>query len=420
MIIKVNYKPHYYQRLFHDSPARFRLVCAGRRFGKSLSGVAEAFKMAVDKPKQRGWIIAPTYKQSEETFRILKEITPSLAIQEIRQADRKVIFRNGSEIEFKSADNYDSLRGSGLDFVLMDEASRIKEEAWNAIRPSLADRKGKAIFISTPKGRNWFHALYLRGKDPSEKEYESWRFSSKENPYFDIQEYNELKKSLPADVFSQEIEAEFIDNASAVFRNIKDRIKGSLEGPQPNKTYRIGADLAKTSDFTAICILDQNRHLVEFDRFQKMDWNIQKQRIISLARKYNNASVLIDSTGLGDPILDDLQEVNKGIFWGNKNYLRIEGFKFTNQSKNQLIQALQLAFETEAISYPNIPVLIDELEAYEYEILTSGSFRYSAPPGLHDDAVTALALANWNFEYIKPVWHGPSRTLDISFRPGAR
>ena len=160
--IKINYKPHFYQKLFHDSEARFRLICAGRRFGKSLSGCAEAFKMAVSKPIQRGWIVSPYFKQSEEDFRILKEIVPSLAIAEIKLSDRKIVFRNGSEIEFKSADNEDSLRGAGLDFVLLDEAARIKEAAYLALRPALADRQGRGIFLTTPKGKNWIHSLFLR------------------------------------------------------------------------------------------------------------------------------------------------------------------------------------------------------------------------------------------------------------------
>ena len=78
--IKINYKPHFYQQLFHDSQARFRLVCAGRRFGKSLSGCAEGFKLAINKPKQRGWIIAPFFKQSEEDFMVIHEQSEDFTI----------------------------------------------------------------------------------------------------------------------------------------------------------------------------------------------------------------------------------------------------------------------------------------------------------------------------------------------------
>ncbi len=394
--IKIPYIPHYYQRLFHDSLARFRVIVAGRRWGKSLSACAEAFKLATIEPKQRGWIIAPTFKLSEEDWRILNELTPPLAIKDTKLADRKIIFRNMSEIEMKSADNETSLRGAGLDFAIFDEASRIKEMAWlAAIRPALADRKGKGIFITTPKGKGWIHGLYLRGKDPNEKDWESWRFSSRNSPLFSLEEYNELKKSLPADVFSQEIEAQFIDNASMVFRNIKSRIAGSLEDPETDEEYFMGVDLAKTHDWTAICVLNVNSHLVFFDRFQKMDWKVQKEKIISVARKYNNSDILVDSTGIGDPILESLNEVNKDSYTTSKDYINIQGFKFTNISKQQLISNLQLAFETGNITFPKIPILIDELEAYEYQILESGKFKFGAPLGLHDDTVTSLALAMW-------------------------
>lgn len=393
--IKVNYNPYYHQKLFHESPARFRVVCAGRRFGKTLMACAEAFRLAVSKPNQRGWIVAPTFKLSEESWRILKEIAPNIAIKEIKLSDRKIVFRNGSEVEMKSADNEASLRGAGLSFLIADEASRISIDSWYAVRPALSDKQGRAIIISTPRGKNWFHNEYLKGQDPNNRDYESWRFSSRVNPYFSQREYEELKKNLPADVFSQEIEAEFIDNASQVFRNIKDRISGELEGPKVREVYYMGVDLAKHHDFTCIIVLDSARRVVFFDRFQKFDWEIQRAKILDTSRRYNHASIQVDSTGIGDPIEEDLKKSNDNLDWFGRDYIHVEGYKFTNQSKAQLISNLQLAFETGAISFPNIPVLINELEAFEYEVLPSGNFRYSAPAGLHDDCVIALALANW-------------------------
>lgn len=414
--IKINYNPYYQQQLFHESPARFRVVCAGRRFGKSLMACAEAFKLATNQPKQRGWIIAPTFKLSEESWRILKEISPNIAIQDIKLADRKIIFRNGSEIEFKSAENESSLRGAGLDWLIIDEASRIKENSFHAVRPALSDKQGKAIFISTPKGKNWFYNEYLKGQDPSNKEYESWKFASKVNPYFSINEYSELKANLPADIFSQEIEAEFIDNASQVFRNIQERISGNLEEPKAKEIYHIGVDIAKHHDFTCIAILDSVRHLVFFDRFQKMDWDIQKAKILNIAKKYNNASIRVDSTGIGDPIEEDLRKANGNLNQFNPNYIYVEGFKFTNISKNQLISNLQLAFETGNITFPDIPVLIQELENFEYEILPSGNFKYGAPTG-HDDTVIALALANWGFTHPGPQLAVISNNPRLDMRP---
>ena len=416
--IKINYNPYYQQQLFHESLARFRVVCAGRRFGKSLMACAEAFKLATNQPKQRGWIITPTFKLSEEDWRILKEISPNIAIQEIKLADKKLVYRNGSEIEMKSADNEASLRGAGLDFLIIDEASRIKEDSWHAVRPALSDKQGRAIFISTPKGKNWFYTEYLKGQEPDNKDYESWRFSSKVNPYFSINEYNDLKANLPADVFSQEIEAEFIDNASQVFRNIKDQISGSLEDPKTNEVYFMGVDLAKHHDFTCIIVLNSSKHLVFFDRFQKLDWDIQKAKILNIAKKYNNASIRVDSTGIGDPIEEDLRKANGNLNQINPDYIHVEGFKFTNISKNQLISNLQLAFETGAITFPNIPVLNEELEAFEYEILPSGNFRYSAPSGLNDDTVIALALSNWGSTHPGPQYATAKEIPGLNMRPG--
>ena len=383
MIIEIDYAPHEKQKLFHNSKARWRILVCGRRWGKTRCAVAEGVKLSFIKPKQRGWIVAPTYPLSQEAWRVLKEIVPPKLIKAELKAERKFVFLNDSEIEFRSADNEASLRGAGLDFAIIDEAARVQEDSWNALRPSLSDKQGKGIFISTPKGKNWFYRLYLaNGKD-----YESWHFPSNTNPYFPEEEWEEAKLNYPVDWFSQEYEANFLDDAASVFRNVSEAIRGEFQEPA-DKNYYCGVDVAKYQDYTVITIIDENKHVVYFDRFSRISWELQKVRIIQAIKKYN-ASTYMDSTGVGDPIYEDL----------SKEDINIMGYKFTSDTKQNLITSLQVAFERKEISYPEIPELISELEAFEYEMLVSGKFRYSAPEGLHDDCVISLALANWAKEH---------------------
>jgi len=267
----------------------------------------------------------------------------------------------------------------------MDEGGQIKEGAWNeALRPALMDKKGKAFFTGTPKGRNWYFQLWTRGQDPEDINYKSWAFPSSDNPYIDPEEIKDTYKGMTDLAYRQEIMAEFLDDVGAVFRGVRKCVGGSYEEPYPSRHYYMGVDLAKHVDYTVICILDNEGHLCAFDRFSQLDWVFQQKRIVNLAKKYN-ATVIIDSTGVGDPIHDQL----------SRQGLRLQGYKFTNASKKDLIENLSIQIENREISYPNESTLINELMMFGYKTSPSGIITYSAPENYHDDCVIALALAAW-------------------------
>jgi len=299
---------------------------------------------------------------------------------------KRIELIQGSAIEFKSADNFDSLRGSGIHLLVIDEAALIDREAWEeALRPTLTDTKGKAIFVSTPKGRNYFFELFCRGQDPQYPEWESFVFPTSSNPYISPEEIEEAKRTLPDAVFRQEYLAEFLEDSAGVFRNIKACIQGDFEEPISSHSYVLGWDVAKHEDFSVMMVVDtSSRHVVAYDRFNQVDYTLQVSRLESLAKKYD-ATVLMDSTGVGDPILE--QVLKAGI--------KAEGFQFTNTSKQQLIEYLSVQLEQQKITFPEIPELIHELELFQYEITRAGNVRYSAPQGYHDDCVISLALACW-------------------------
>jgi len=378
------YTPHPGQLQVHNDPTRFRIVVCGRRWGKTWLAVNEIIKELLKNPGV-GWWVAPVYQQSLHGYEIAVKNLNKL-IKKKWDFLKRIELLNGSIIEFKSADNYENLRGIGLDFLVIDEAARVKREGWEQVlRPTLVDRMGRALFISTPKGKNWFYHLYLLGLG-GDKQYKSFHFPSYTNPFLSRDEIESLRLTLPSDVYTQEIEAEFLDMCSSVFKNIRACVKGVLEEPQPGREYLIGWDPAKYQDFSVIIVMDlYRRHVVGFERLQQIDYSFQIQKIELIAKKYNNAKIIVDSTGVGDPLLEALE----------RRGLDVEGVVLTNTSKKQLIENLSLGIEQQEISFPEIPVLLNELEIFEYQITHAGNVIYSAPEGYHDDCVLALALAYW-------------------------
>jgi hypothetical protein len=199
-------------------------------------------------------------------------------------------------------------------------------------------------------------------------------------------------------VFAQEYLADFLDEAAGVFHGVDACVLGELYEPAttPDRLghrYAIGVDLAKHSDFTVLTTFDVDAlrdgivtpHVCGFQRLNTLDWSLQLDLIAQTSALYGNAPVLVDSTGIGDPIHDFLRAKGVPVF----PYLLV------GQRKVQLIQNLSVSLQTKAISFPDIPVLRQELSSYQYTISPSGGFTYSAPDGEHDDTVISLALGTW-------------------------
>lgn len=381
------YTPHPGQWRLHQSTARFRVATAGRRFGKTISCLNEVARFAWEHPGSVTWWVAPFFRQTKRAFRMLKRRFRAAFAGKPSESELRVEWLNGSVTEFLSADNYDSLRGEGVDFLVVDEAAKVQRAAWDeALRPTLSDKGGRAIFISTPMGRNWFYELWARGQDRAAwPEYESWQLSTSDNPYIPASEIAEAKRSLPADVFRQEYEAQFLEDSAGVFRGIRACEQGELAGPEPGHSYVLGWDPARHQDASVVYVMDAaTKHVVARDRFLETAYSLQRARVEWLAREYN-AHILMDSTGAGDPQFEAL--VERG--------LDVEGYVFNNTSKQQLVEHLAVLIEAGEVSWPADPVLRHELEVFQYEITRGGKIKYGAPSGMHDDCVIALALAAW-------------------------
>jgi hypothetical protein len=382
------FSPRPSQASIFQAQERFLILDAGRRFGKSLTGLNWLLEGSCQVPGEY-WYVSPIYSQSKMAFRTFltaaRRGRAEAAFKGVSLTEMRIEFVNGAAMTFKSADNPDNLRGEGLHRVVVDEAARVKREVWEEVlRPAVSDTHGRVLFISTPKGKNWFYELWTRGQDVLQPEFKSWKFPTSDNPKVSEGDILQARQSLPVDVFNQEYLAEFLENSAGVFRNIQACIGSGREEPLAGKQYFAGLDLARLTDFTVLTILDSHGRQVYWDRFNLLDWTVQKERIIPVIRKYQ-AKLNVDATGVGDPIYEDLRRAG----------LNVVGYKFTAESKKKLIETLMIGFDQKKINILDERVQTNELEIFEYQIGSSGMVHYSAPEGYHDDCVISLALAYW-------------------------
>jgi hypothetical protein len=392
----LGYEPHDGQWLIHESTAPRRVVACGVRWGKTVCAAMEGLAAALE-PAERsvGWVCAPTYDLADRVFRELQltimEKLPHRVIS-MRESDRRILLRNlaggRSEIRAKSADNPVSLLGEGLDWLIVDEASRLKPTIWQAhLSQRLIDKQGWALLISTPKGKGYFYDLWRRGAGDDDA-YAAWNNPSWTNPLLDAALIESERSRLPERVFLQEFGAEFIEGAGAVFRNVRECATGCWREPVHGASYYGGLDLAKVEDYTVFVIVDQQGRVCFVDRFHRLDWSIQVQRIKAAARRFGEVQIHVDSTGVGEPVYEALLHED----------LYVRPYPFTAKSKSALIDNLALMLEEKSIELPTPmiwPEGIEELEAFEYSVTDSGNVKMSAPGGQHDDCVAALGLAVW-------------------------
>jgi len=197
------------QRMIADAPFRFRVAVCGRRFGKTHLAIRELAKYAAQ-PDQRVWYVAPTYRMAKQIVwkKLKKKLLSINWVKKVNEQDLTLELVNGSEISLRGADNYDSLRGVGLNFIVLDEAADIDEEAWREVlRPTLADTGGHALFLGTPKGMNWFKDIYDNHTRLSN--WISFQFTTVDGGNVPEEEVRQAREDLDARTFSQEFLATF-------------------------------------------------------------------------------------------------------------------------------------------------------------------------------------------------------------------
>lgn len=433
--IEFKFQPHLNQQRIRDSQARFKVVVAGRRFGKTCFAICELILKALDYPGTKNWYIAPTYHQAKEiAWKMLQFYLPEEFISKKNESELKIELIQGSEIALKGADKPESLKGVGLNFAILDEYGQMKEEAWDeSVRPMLVDSKGGAIFIGTPVGYNHFWKLYNKCKDDAD--YESFHFKTVDNLAIPeiAEEVEKARVETDPIKFSQEYEANFealvgrprFDHIvlKDMFGKTRKPVKGNLiyhdgrvefEGdamgalevyapPTGATRGTIGADIAEG--------IENDRSSASFLNYETMTEDVVINtnnmdpsqfaiELFKLGMWCNNALIAVEGNGPGLACILPLRNGQneypayrnlyfKDIFDEvNKKKTRKFGWSTNLKTKPIVIDNLAKTIREGLITIPSEDTI---RECQTYVIYENG--KTGAVEGCHDDRVMALAIA---------------------------
>lgn len=360
--------------------ARISLVEASTKAGKTVAGIAWLFERAFQgKPGENFWWVATIFPQAKIAFTRMLQAVPADMVVSSRNTDLTLSLRNGAIISFKSGEKPDGLYGEDVYAAVIDEASRLREEAWHAVRSTLTATRGPVRLVGNVKGRRNFFYQLARRAEAGEPDMAYTKITAADAVaagILDTEEVESARSVLPGQVFRELYLAEPSDDQGNPFGI--DQIEACVGPLSSAPPVCWGWDLAKSVDWTVGIALDRHGRSCQFLRFQK-PWFATTATII---RETGNTPALIDSSGVGDPIAEQLQRQLGS---------RFEGYKFTAHSKQQLMEGLAMAIGQGEVSYPDGPIVL-ELKSFEYEYTRFG-VRYAAADGAHDDCVCALALA---------------------------
>ncbi len=392
-MLYTGFTPHTKQRHMVNeiigSAAKYHVACVGRQFGKSLMAMNLAlYWMINDGPVKVLWV-SPVYSQTSKVQKeLMQAIGASGLVKNCNYSENYIALKNGSEIIFRSAEKYDNIRGMTVDYGILDESAFMKEDAWKeAIRPVFMVRGKKVLFISTPKGKNWFYEIFQLAKSPDYPQYQAYTGSSYDTPYIALDEIEDAKKTLPPNVFEQEYLAKFIDSGGEVFSSLDKNLFTRYPNPQ-GKVY-CGIDLGKQEDFTVATFMDSTGRVVDIYRANSQQWTTMVNEVIQRIKKWS-ATVMVEVNSIGDVIYEQIKQQ-----WADTH-----PFVTTSKSKNEMIEGLILDMNESTVMIPDgelFPWLLSELEVFTYDYNPkTRSIKYGHPTGLHDDCVISLAIVNYN------------------------
>ena len=395
-----------WQREVFEDNTRFKVVVAGRRCGKSREAAVTLLVEGLNCPEGSAVMyIAPTLGQARSIIWDLLHDLGRDVIKSSHVNNLEILLINGRKILVRGADNPDSLRGMSLTYVVLDETAFIKPEIWEkVIRASLSDKKGRALFISTPSGRNWFYDLYKLGQDEQDEEWKSWHFTTEDNETIDPKEIAAAKRTLSSFAFKQEYLASFDNAGSDVFK--EEWFKTASEPKHGD--YVVAIDLAgfeevgknagaskKRLDETAIAIVkieDNGNWWVQ--KIEHGRWDIMKTsiNILKAVREYKPVATGIERGALKNAVLPYLTDLMRK----NNVYTHINDLTHGNKKKqDRVVWSLQGRMEHGRISFNEKQ---DWAEFKDQLLLFPTA-------GVHDDLVDALsyidqlAISNYQQEY---------------------
>jgi len=380
-------RPHLYPKQMAAifDPKRYSAIEASTKAGKTAGCIAWIFEKALyGREGQNFWWVAPVSGQADIAFRrCLRAIPPDVGTANLTL--KTITLINGAIIWFKSADKPDSLYGEDVHAAVIDEASRVKEPAWWAVRSTLTATRGQIRLIGNVKGRkNWFYQIARKGEkgdDPSIGFHKITAIDAVAAGVLDQEEIDDAERLLPEAVFRELYLAEPSDDGGNPFglQHIKKCVLPAIVESQP---VVFGIDVARKLDYTVATGLDLYGRVCRFFRSGggAPSWESIYKGVAGVVK---TTPALVEENGVGDPVLERLQKDTPGS--------RYEGYTTTAASKQRLMEGLAVAIQKGEVGFPDGPIR-QELEQFEFEYTRTG-VRYSAPEGFHDDCVMSLALA---------------------------
>lgn len=359
--------------------ARYSWIEGSTKSGKTVSCMAWLLEQALFNGKEgrEFWWVAPAIGTAKIAFRRLKRGLPKGFVRS-NDTDLTLTLPNDAVLRFKTGEKPDNPYGEDVWAAVLDEASRMRVEAFYAVRSTLTATRGPIRIIGNVKGRkNWFYlgCRKAEGGEPGHSYHKIIATDAVAAGVFPQDELDDARRALPDAVFRELYLCEPSDDGGNPFglKYIRQNI-APLSSAAPDV---FGADLAKSVDWTVLHALDANGVTCSHTRFQK-PWADTIDHIKLIC---GHTHTVLDSTGVGDPIVEMLNKVGTNF----------NGLKFTAQSKQMLMEGLAVAIQRGEVQYPE-GVIVSELESFEYEYTRTG-VKYTAPEGSHDDCVMALALA---------------------------
>lgn len=395
-----DYTPHPGQMEVHSHPALWKVIWAGRRWGKSRLALMHALwvyaqLIRVERPpslvpKVHMWAVAPNYNQLQQAWEEAMAFIPNPLIEMALVDEWTIRLVGGCIFQFRSADNPASLQTVGLDYLWITEAQDVSDHAWARLVPTLSSPGRARLLIAEgipPARKNWFYRLFQEGLPPNNPRHlRSFRFKSTDNPLIDPAWVQEQAKVLPEEDFARMYMAEYVEAGGAAMPD-PDAVPHTTkqDGPQPGREYVMGLDLGRRQDYTCAVVMDRAaRRMVDYIRMGKTDWSLQRREIIGLARKWNVSIIVMDASGAGDPLYEEFYAQG----------LPVQPYNFSGTGRYNLLHALSVSFARRDCTIIPDPVLLREIRSLRKQVTPSGNITI-APENRneHDDFVVALALA---------------------------
>jgi hypothetical protein len=385
-MLTIDLQPKLYAKQYEAiyAPSRYSLIEASTKSGKTFGCMHWIVNKSCEAPSGANtWWIAPVFKQARIAYnRIKRGLEPFKEHGfHFKDTTQQIIFPNQVTLSFFSGDDYDNLYGDDVYAAVLDEASRMKADAMHAVRSTLTATNGECRMIGNVKGRgNEFYRLCRlteQGLLKNARRFKLDAYDAIDAGILTLEEIEDARAILPENIFNELYLAEPSDDGGNPFgiKHIQNCVVSELSDLPP---VVYGLDLAKSTDYTVLIGLDANNVVCYFDRWQG-DWSFTLSKVKAVIA---NTLTIVDSTGVGDPIAEMLDNLGCNII----------PFNFSNKSKQQLMEGLAVSIQKNNIKFPS-GIISEELMVFEYSAV-GNKVTYSAPNGFHDDCVMALALAN--------------------------